>query len=145
LGAGCAETVTVELNFPSPDTFVRSENAIILAFAIDERDVDGCPEIINQILIDSRSTATEQSRSHPVCDFRNGGVTFSGVNGLALYVAVTRNDRDPLLAGCAARDLSKDRSSLLIYLSPTEQYRDTYDPGDPAFCRPEEKCGLGCP
>jgi len=143
---GCADTVSLELNFPSEDTFVRTETAQVFAFAVGD-DFDACPMLLDQAELGSIEGASFATGLRNVCEFRAGAVTLTDIpSDVYAYVAVASDAAGSvLLTGCTISDPYIDAPPLEIVMSPTLNYRRDFGAGsDPPTCSVDEKCGVGC-
>ncbi|MEM9070402.1 MAG: hypothetical protein AAGE52_17995 [Myxococcota bacterium] len=144
---GCGDTVPVVLNFPSFDTFVRSETARILVVDTDG-DAGVCPDLLSQAelgVLDS--VAVRDTGPQSVCEFQAGRVSLNGApEGVRAYVAVAEDSSGvALLTGCTISDVHVDAAPLEIVMAPTDEYRTQFGAGSPeAMCTPEAKCQRGC-
>lgn len=142
---GCAnEPVTVELNFPSHETFLHTDIGRVMVFDIDARTLGDCPELIADATAGSASPALD-SGNVLVCDLFDGGVQFDEIGeGPKAFVGVASNASNvPLLTGCTVGEIYADSPRIVISLSPTAQYTTTV--GDtPAHASVTDKCrGVG--
>lgn len=147
LGCG-TETVTVDLSFPSAETFVRSESARILVVPIDAGEEGVCPDLLAQARIGVLdAVAVEDTGMRNVCDFRAEQVELEALpEGLHAYVAVAQGPAGEVwLTGCTIADVYVDAPPLRIVLDSTDEYRRAFPAGHPrAICTPDAKCELGC-
>lgn len=144
--AGCAATEPFELNFPSQDTFIRSETAEVFSIPIADGNRDVCPGLLRDVDLGAL-VAPSTTGQQTVCEFRAGRVSVGDVpEGPVAYVSVVSGSSGSiLLTGCTVRDVYTDPEPLTITLTPTSTYRDLY-PADTAAetCTVETKCQLGC-
>ncbi len=146
--AGCApDIVTVDMNYPSQETFLQSEFARIFVYPLSERDLGLCPTILRGTLsgaaIDQAILKTDPAS---VCQFQRGGVVFRDIpEGPHAWVGVVTNDASvPLLAGCTVAELYVDAPEIEINLFMTQMYRTTV-PENPRCTSIADKCERGCP
>lgn len=144
---GCGgETVSVELAFPSSDSFVRSANARLFVVDVGE-DLGACPDLVMQSELGNLTGDVFQSEAVSVCDASVGRLTVPDVDeGLYAFVAAATNEAGQvLLTGCTIADAYVDDAPLQIVLAPTERYRTTYPVGTaPETCSADDKCLRGC-
>ena len=144
----CAQTVDLELNFPSADTFVRSETARVFVANIEKGEEGSCPDLLARAELGVLDEiAVMDSGQKNVCEFQTKELEFSDVpHGKKAYVAVTQSESGEVwLSGCTVFDVSIDPSPLRIVLSPTENYRNEFPPGGPGpMCTVDSKCQRGC-
>ncbi|MFT5355806.1 MAG: hypothetical protein ACI9KE_003025 [Polyangiales bacterium] len=143
--AGCAApTESMTLDFPSRDTFVRSENAEVYVIPVAPDDLNACP----RLLADAEVSALDamSTGSFSVCDFQEGAVSYSDApEGAVAYVAVARSATGQvLLSGCVVRNVYVDDPELVLVLVPTSIYRSEFRDAPPETCTAAAKCGGGC-
>ena len=146
--ASCgSDTVALELEFPSPDTFVRSETVRVFVVPLGEGQEGTCPELLMQAELGPLETAVDDTGEVNICDFQAGASTVSEVGeGLRAYVAVAYSDAgQAYLTGCTVSDVYIDEPPLTVIMTPTAEYLGEYRAGDPSeTCTPEMKCRGGC-
>ena len=144
---GCGAEETFELSFPSPDAFAAA--ATVRVFAVPTMEgLEDCPGLLSQAEVGGLTSATSDTGSFPVCDYRSGGVSLPDVeNGLFAYVAVAEDaGGQPLLTGCTIRDVYLDETHVRIVLTPTAVYRARVRQGTtPTGCSVEDRCAGRCP
>lgn len=144
LGACAAPTELITLDFPSRDTFVRSENAEVYVIPLAADDLNACPRLLADAEVSGLDAMTTGSAS--VCDFQDGAVSYPDTpEGAVAYVAVARSvSGQVLLSGCTIRNVYVDDLELRVVLVPTESYRDAYRNAPPETCTAAAKCSGGC-
>lgn len=146
--ASCgSDTVAMELEFPSPETFVRSETVRVFVVPLEEGQEGTCPELLMQAELGPLEAAVDDTGQVSICDFQAGASTVSEVGeGLRAYVAVAYGDAgQPYLTGCTVSDVYIDPAPLTVVMTPTLAYAQTYPAGSAASsCTPEMKCRGGC-
>ena len=145
LAAGCSATEPFELNFPSQDTFIRSETAEVFVVPVGD-DLDACPRLLRDAALGALDP-TAQTGQQTVCEFRANRVSLPDVaEGASAYVAIVQDSGGmTLLTGCAVRNVYVDDAPLVITLTPTDAYRDRFPvETPPETCTVETKCQLGC-
>lgn len=148
--AGCApDALAIELDFPSQETFVRSDMASVIAIELSAERLGDCPELTMQAALqtlDERPVAG--TGDLPICDFRDGAASLSNLDGgEKAFVVVVRNSAgQALLTGCTVRDPLADAQGLRIVLTTTEDYRRLFPPGAPPpdCASADEKCAGTC-
>jgi hypothetical protein len=147
VAVGCgSEPVTLELNFPSQETFLYSEQAEVLAFPVGASGLGECPRLLAEVSAGSPSeTAAVETGAQPVCRFRSGGVTVDSVEeGPHAWVAVVEDGANtPLLRGCTIAEVYADAPRIVIHLFMTDEYR-TAATAPLACASVEDKCASGC-
>lgn len=144
LSACAVPTESMTLDFPSRDTFVRSENAEVYVIPLESDDLDACPRLLAEAEVsglDAMSTG-----SIGVCDFQDGGVSYPDApEGAVAYVAVARSvTGGVLLSACTVRNVYLDDTELRLVLTPTDAYRSAFADAPPETCTETAKCGGGC-
>jgi len=140
--AGCAnEPVTVELGFPSQETFLHSEIARVMVFDLGSDALGTCPELVSDAISGSGSPALD-SGNVLVCDLFDGGVQFDEIGeGPKAFVAIASNaSNDPLLGGCTVAEIYADAPRVVVSLYPTSEYESGGVPDMPSYSSVAEKC-----
>ena len=148
VASGCGDTVSVELAFPSEDTFIRAETGELHVVELESDEAGVCPQLLAEATLSPPSIdAAISTQPVSVCELRDGGLEVPDVStGLAAFVAVARRNGQGILAGCTIRDVYKESGPLRIVLAPTDEYRSTFRRGTaPELCTAAEKCNRGCP
>ncbi|MFK7999000.1 MAG: hypothetical protein AB8H86_05360 [Polyangiales bacterium] len=143
--SACAvPTESMTLDFPSRDTFVRSENAEVYVIPVADDDLNACPRLLAEVQVSGLDAMTTGSVS--VCDFQEGAVSYPDApEGAVAYVAVARSvTGQVLLSGCTIRNVYLDDADLQIVLVPTEGYHEAFEDMPPNTCTAAAKCGGGC-
>lgn len=144
--AGCAnEPVTMELNFPSKETFLQSEFARVRVFDLREDELGICPSLVGQAISGAGGhVAALDSQNVAVCDARNGGIRFDEVSeGPKAFVATASRSNQVILAGCTIAEVYADAPVVVIRLAPTARYATVVT--EAPECRSiEDKCDRGC-
>ena len=146
--ASCApEPVSVQLGFPSTETFLYSDFARLLVYPSDLEDsAGGCPVLLNSATAGDFGEPVYDSDWRAVCAFREGGVRFDDVpEGPNAYLVVTRDESNNLLlSGCRVAEVYVSAPSVTVSLFPTPFYSDA-TAGRALVCSNEEdKCRDGC-
>jgi hypothetical protein len=141
------EVVEVEVNFPSQETFLRSQGARLFRFRLrsDQRGV--CPKLLMETSLGQPSISPEwDSGLVSVCDLHAGlTVPIEGAGWEAFIVLIENEDDRVLLTGCTVTIAAE--SGVAIRLSPTKDYVDLYVRAEapPLTCKTAaEKCDAGC-
>ena len=144
LTACAAPTESMTLDFPSRDTFVRSENAEVYVIPLAPDDLDACPRLLAEAEVSGLDAMSTGATS--VCDFQAGAVSYPDVpEGAVAYVAVARSVAGQvLLSGCTIRNVYLDEPELRMVLVPTATYRSEFEGAPPETCTAAAKCGGGC-
>jgi hypothetical protein len=141
--AGCAtDPVTLDLNFPSNETFLHSEQARIVVFDVGPGGLGDCPVLLGEVLAGAPFIPPIHDTGRvSVCNFRNGGVTVGApAEGPLAWIAVIEDaSNTPLLTGCTIAEVYADAPAILIHLYPTDEYR-TAVTGPPRDSSIEAKC-----
>jgi hypothetical protein len=145
--AGCgSEPITLELNFPSQETFLYSEQARVLAFPVSGGGLGDCPHLLAEVSAGStEDLPAVDTGAVPVCRYRSGGVTIDeDPEGPMAWIAVVEDaSNTPLLTGCAIAEIYADAPVIRIPLFMTDEYRAATTA--PLACSSvEDKCAAGC-
>lgn len=143
--AACAvPTELMTLDFPSRDTFVRSENAEVYVVPLAADDLNACPRLLAEAEVSGIDAMSTGSAS--VCDFQEGAVSYPDTpEGAVAYVAVARSVAgEVLLSGCVIRNVYVDDPEVRVVLAPTEVYRSDFSSLPPETCTAAQKCNGGC-
>jgi hypothetical protein len=144
LGACTNDPLTLELNFPSTEAFLYSEQARVLVFELGTATLGDCPALVAESLAGSTSPARTIPK-HPVCDYEGGGVSLGDVGeGPMAWVAVVEDGSSrAILAGCTVAEVYADAPDVVIHLAQTSQYFMSRA-APPTCSTVVEKCGGGC-
>lgn len=146
--AGCGSDATImELNFPSPETFFYSSTARVVVYDVTPAEIGLCPTLTRQSLRGTTSRPLVRDTGDvPVCDYRDGGVSFSGISeGPKAFVAVVSAGNRQILMGCTMAEVYDEAPTITIRLYMTNQYEDAVDAIGPLDCGSiEDKCERGC-
>jgi hypothetical protein len=149
---GCApRPVTVDLNFPNADAFMRSHQARLRVFQLDP-SVDGngdgtpdqlgiCPELLAGLRTAGFSIVPVYDTGlHDVCEFR-GNMPLPALDGgpHAFLVDVRSADDNIILRGCRIGEVYVDAPDIVVELHPTSEYAAT----TPLPGTPESRCRGG--
>ena len=146
--AACGgQTVHVDVNFPSPETFLRSESARAFRFKLRSDQRDLCPNLLVETALGQPSTAPDwDSGLVPICDLHAGLTVPVADSGWRAYIVLAENEADQvLLSGCSVTNAAA--SGVTIRLAPTPMFVRLYVDGNPPelTCKtPDEKCETGC-
>lgn len=148
LGGCGGDTITLEMSFPSRETFVRVDTVQVFAIPITEDQRGDCPTFLMQAEAGTLNESDLDSGSQPVCDLLGmGGLELPAApSGLHAYVAVARSNGAAYLSGCTTHDLAGEASSEVRFdLAITNRYRAEFPAGSPApTCSVDDKCMRGC-
>ncbi len=141
------DTVNVDVNFPSQETFLRSESARVFRFKLREDQRDLCPNLLRETALGQPSTTPDwDSGLVPICDLHEGLTVPVDGSGWRAFIVLTENEADQvLLAGCTVTNTAP--SGVTVRLAPTPTYVQLYVDGTPAVlsCKTtDEKCETGC-
>jgi hypothetical protein len=150
LGGGCGgDVVAVEFNFPSQDTFVRSDSAELYGVAIEPAGAGLCPRFAMDAELDGGSLDADfESGQQPICSLRDGRFDFPAPpGGLHAFVAVVRNSMGvAFLTGCTVEEVHSGTDRLLIVLATTDEYRRAVPMLPPTGgCTADDYCRGACP
>lgn len=147
--AACADSVaTVELDFPSLDYVRISSSAEVLAY--DASSGSRCAELV--VMARGGGVVGEPAAttfSAPICEFRAGGETISGLDpGEYDFLVIARGgDSTVLVVGCTHARFDRDSSGISVRvanLSPAGIAALTaLEPSDCSGL--ESYCEGGCP
>lgn len=142
---GCAnEPVTVELGFPSQETFLQTEIARVMVFDLGSGSLGDCPSLVTEATRGSASPGLD-SGNVLVCDLFDGGVQFDEIGeGPKAFVAVASNASNvPLLSGCTVAEIYADAPRVVVSLAPTPEYNPTNVTGPAPYASIADKCPRG--
>lgn len=147
--AGCyPEPTTLNVLFPTEQSFLYSDNAQVVLFNLGETETNVCPALIDQVRDEIGSRESTMDFDVPVCDLRNGGVSFEDIGeGTRGFVVVTRDQvgSRPLLYGCITTQTSIEGPDITLSLQFTSGYNDIVEDLGELGCRSiDEKCSRGC-
>ena len=148
LAAGCAPTpVTVDVTFPSTETFLFSEQGQLLVYDVGaDGGLGSCPQILEDIANNDFGAPLLDSGRRPICEFRDGGVGFDDViPGPKAFVVLTFDDANTiLLSGCRIGEAYEGALSIEVDLFPTDDYASA-TMGTTLMCgTADDKCARGC-
>jgi hypothetical protein len=147
--AACGpDAPSLELNFPSLETFLYSSFARVDVFDVSPNELGMCPSLIRESLRGSTSRPpVYETGDVSVCDFRDGGVVMTGAgSGPKAFVAVVSDaSNHALLTGCAVTEVYEGSPSITIRLFMTDRYHEIVDALGPLECGSiDDKCERGC-
>ncbi len=148
LAAGCAPNpVTIDVTFPSTQTFLFSELGRLLVYQVDaDGGLGSCPQILEDIGNSEFGMPVLDSDLHPICDFRDGGVGFDDViPGPMAFVVLAYDDANTLLlSGCRIGEAYDGAEPIEVDLFPTADYAGAIL-GTMLTCgSADDKCARGC-
>ena len=146
--AGCGPNpVTIDVVFPSTETFLHSEQAQLLVYeAGEDGGLGSCPQILEDIANNDLGDPILDSERVPVCDLRNGGVGFDDVpQGPKAFVVLAFDDANTLLlSGCRIGEAYEGAMPIEVDVFPSDEYASTIM-GTTLTCgTAEDKCTRGC-
>ena len=141
LGACAPSPVTVDVNFPTTDAFMRSEQARVLVFPLTREQLGACPQLLDELPTQSFSIEpVYDSDLTSVCAIR-GGLSLpefeQGPHAYVVEVFSMGNRR--ILQGCSIGEVYVDAPNIQVQLHPTMDF----DAATAAPGTPESYCGAG--
>jgi len=151
LVVGCGPTpVTVDVSFPSTETFLFSEQGQLLVYDLaqgpDGGGLGDCPLLIEGIEGGALGDPILDSGRVPICSFRGGGVGFDDVPpGPKAYVMISYDEANTvLLAGYRVAEAYEGAPPIQVDVYPTGDYASA-TAGKTLSCRnADDKCPRGC-
>ncbi|UJR84773.1 hypothetical protein [Sandaracinus amylolyticus] len=138
LGACAPSPVTVDVNFPTTDAFMRSEQARVLVFPLTQDQLGACPQLLDELPTQSFSIEPVfDSDLTSVCAIR-GGMSLpefeQGPHAYVVEIFSAGNRR--ILQGCSIGEVYVDGPDVQVQLHPTMDFEAaTAAPGTPeSFC-----------
>lgn len=147
LAAGCAPNpVTIDVTFPSTETFLHSEQGQLLVYDVSlEAGLGDCPRILEDIGNNDFGMPLLDSDRRPICDFRDGGVGFDDVTpGPKAFVVLAFDAANTLLlSGCRIGEAYEGAAPIEVDIFPTSAYAAVATVL--LTCgNADEKCARGC-
>mgnify|MGYP001816491179 CR=1 FL=1 len=148
LVGGCyPEPTTLNLRFPTENSFLYADEAQVVRFNVRESELGICPSLVSQVNEGAGDREAIEDRTVSVCSLRDGGLEFEDIgDGKRAFVVVVRDQfSTALLTGCIITDTYVDAPEIALALALTEDYTDALERIGELQCTDiDEKCSRGC-
>ncbi|WP_053238608.1 hypothetical protein [Sandaracinus amylolyticus] len=143
LGACAPSPVTVDVNFPTTEAFMRSEQARVLVFPLESttEQLGACPQLLDELPTQSFSIEpVYDSDLRSVCAIRGGmSLPEFGEGPHAYVVEIFSAGNRRILQGCSIGEIYVDGPDVQVQLHPTMDF----DAATAAPGTPESYCAAG--
>lgn len=115
--AGCANTVQLEVAFPSENAVLISRSAEVTVVALEPGMLAVCPTLLG-----TGATDPLYEETIPVCDLRSHPLADPGSGPVAILVRVADASNTTILEGCSVGEVYPGRGTFVVDLYPTSAY-----------------------
>lgn len=124
LGACAPDAVTIDVNFPTTEAFMKSEQARLLVFPLEGTQLGVCPRLLDELTTQSFSIeAVYDSGLISVCALRGGtSLPDIGEGPHAYVVEVSSSSNRRILQGCSIGEIYVGAPAVQVALHPTTDY-----------------------